>query len=142
MDPDDLRNGADRFDRCGDRIANGAMSPHLSERTRLERYKELFGVTPLKAYLVWTYAVLENGYGNDPHQFEKKHLLWALMFMKTYDRTNNLAARVGCDPKTFRKWVWKMIGVLSDLSGDVVSSGSADEFLCHWPSSHNFSIAV
>lgn len=55
------------------------------------------------------------------------HLLWALMFMKTYGKEKDLCGSAGgesgaVDPKTFRKWTWPFIQALGLLEFEVVSS--------------------
>ena len=50
------------------------------------------------------------------------HLLWTLMFLRLYDTEDILAARVGVVEKTYRKWVWLFIDLISYLEVDVVSS--------------------
>lgn len=49
------------------------------------------------------------------------HLLWALLFLKVYgsEHTHRMIANV--DEKTFRKWSWCFVHLLSDI--DVVSIG-------------------
>ena len=53
---------------------------------------------------------------------QPKHLLWCLFFLKSYTSENAVAASVGADEKTFRKWFWYVIGCLNDLEQDLVSS--------------------
>ena len=55
------------------------------------------------------------------------HLLWALMFMKTYGKEKGLCGSAGresgaVDPKTFWKWTWLFIQALGSLEFEVVSS--------------------
>ena len=51
-----------------------------------------------------------------PKQASPVHLLWSLMFLKVYasEHINSMIAEV--DEKTFRKWTWKFIRLLADLS--------------------------
>jgi hypothetical protein len=43
------------------------------------------------------------------------HLLWALMFLKQYNKEEVNASMAGCDEKTFRLWSWLVIRVIADL---------------------------
>ena len=53
----------------------------------------------------------------------KKHLLWSLLFLKLYATETVHAGLVGCDEKTFAKWVWKVVAALADLDVEYVSEG-------------------
>jgi len=44
-----------------------------------------------------------------------KHLLWALFFLKKYPTEHVGASRWNVTPKTFRKYIWKMIHTISQL---------------------------
>lgn len=48
------------------------------------------------------------------------HLLWSLLFLKTYDTTDVLAARVNTSPNTLRKWVWIVLRLIQKLKRKVV----------------------
>jgi len=73
--------------------------------------KSLFGVSSLVAYAVW-----ESIYISLPNSSQPEHLLWALIFLKTYssERTHSLIAQ--CDPKTFRKRSWEFVMYISNLT--------------------------
>jgi hypothetical protein len=50
-----------------------------------------------------------------------KHLLWAALFLKTYEAEGVLAGMVGpVDEKTFSKWVWYFVDKLHLIEQDVV----------------------
>ena len=53
---------------------------------------------------------------------EKRHLLWALLWLKQYTNEQSLAALVGVGRKTFRKWVWILIEDMANASVMKVSS--------------------
>ena len=55
-----------------------------------------------------------------------KHLLWALIFLKTYSTESSLAVAIGADEKTLRKWIFIIIYAISDLEDDWVGA-----FLVH-----------
>jgi hypothetical protein len=55
-----------------------------------------------------------------------KHLLWALYFLKVYPREGPECSAVGewrgaVNPKTMRKWVWRMLERMAKLADHVVS---------------------
>lgn len=50
-----------------------------------------------------------------------KHILWALLFLKTYATEDRLSRQVQVDRKTFRKWLWPTIKSIADLHLSVVS---------------------
>ena len=45
--------------------------------------------------------------------FKLKHLLWTLYFMKVYNSSDVSASFWKVDPKTYSKWVWKLIVFLN-----------------------------
>ena len=51
-----------------------------------------------------------------------KHLLWALIFLKTYTTESSLAVAIGVDEKTLQKWIFIIIYAISDLEDDWVGS--------------------
>ena len=58
-----------------------------------------------------------------PEGGHEEHMMWTLMFLKTYKTENNLTAFLGgIDEKTMRKWVVLFVKSLSELEGFVVSS--------------------
>ena len=57
----------------------------------------------------------------DARSAEPQHLLWCLLFLKTYDKESNLAAKCDLDEKTYRKWVWYFTDKISWLEAEVVS---------------------
>lgn len=72
------------------------------------RFRGLFGTTPLVCARLWE-LVLENV----PPAGRPKHLLWALLFLKVYAIEHVNAALVHSDEKTFRKWSWEFVQLLS-----------------------------
>jgi hypothetical protein len=52
-----------------------------------------------------------------------EHLLWSLMFLKTYAKQKVLCSLAGgVSDETFRKWTWNFILAIADLESVVVSS--------------------
>ena len=78
--------------------------------TSLRRFKAVFGISPDLALLVWN--------DNMPHPFgaTPKHLLWALLFLKLYSSESTHAILANCDEKTFRKWSWVFVKLISQSS--------------------------
>lgn len=50
-----------------------------------------------------------------------KHLLWALLFLKTYMSDDILSGMTDTSPKTFRKWARAYVVMISKLKHHVVS---------------------
>jgi len=54
---------------------------------------------------------------------EPKHLLWALLFLKTNLDDHNLSSKCeAVSEPTYRKWKWIFIGKISYLETEIVSS--------------------
>ena len=51
-----------------------------------------------------------------------KHLLWVLIFLKTYTTESSLVVAIGVDEKTLQKWIFIIIYAISDLEDDWVGS--------------------
>ena len=53
-----------------------------------------------------------------------KHILWVLIFRKTYTTESSLAVALGVDEKTLQKWIFitPIIYAISDLEDDWVGS--------------------
>jgi hypothetical protein len=86
----------------------------LSLKTKERRFKEHFGIKPEMCASLWALCLPFL-----PVDASPMHLLWTLYFLKQYNTECVNAAFSNCDEKTFRKWCWIMIGVLSSL--DLVS---------------------
>ena len=85
-----------------------------STTTTNRRFRSAFGINPLICRHVW------NLIANSPKSINvptarPKHLLWALLFLKQYNSTELNAAITGADKKTFRKWTWIFVTLMSDL---------------------------
>ena len=92
----------------------------LSEEN-LKTYTDHFGVSPKVFSTVWNRCHFEGKkIGNV--RLSPKHLLWGLMFLKTYGGTRTLCRAVGVkSPKTFRKYQWFVVKEISKLLPKVVS---------------------
>ena len=73
----------------------------LSTLTYERRFRKFFGVHWDHAYRAWGLIV---DLGNLPRASSGKHLLWALLHLKTYASKCVLASICECDEKTYRKW--------------------------------------
>lgn len=70
--------------------------------------------------VVWT-LVLSSGHTSFDFTPNPVHLLWALLFLKCYNKLPNNAAKAGCDEKTFSRWSWYFIKAIAALDVDIVS---------------------
>ena len=75
------------------------------------RFRCLFGVTPQVCSNIWQMMGerLPNG-------GQQQHLLWGLLFLKIYGTEDVLSSLAGVDRKTFRKWAWEFIHIISCLN--------------------------
>jgi hypothetical protein len=97
--------------------------------TEDRRFRELFGCGPLVALALWV-RIVENELA--PPKGIIRHMLWALLFLKTYATETILCQMVGVkDKKTFRKWSWKFVEAISMLEPIVVSSLLVVGKICH-----------
>lgn len=83
------------------------------------RFAAFFGAHPLLCSLVWR-RIYQAKQGSMPRA-APKHLLWALMFLKTYETEEVFSSKLEADEKTVRKWVWFFVHAIADLDVDVVS---------------------
>ena len=118
-DFDTEESGKRRLCMEANKIKDGHFGSHLCEDTLQRRFMSLFGVTFQICFLMWCLLDVEN---EGPHGACVCHLLWTLMFLKTYDTNDNLVGTCKVDPKTFRKWKWLMLFALTDLHHRTVSN--------------------
>jgi len=90
---------------------------HLCEHTVNRRFIALFGCSMHITAMIWALLDVVN---LGPDGAKLHHLLWALMFMKTYGTCSELACIFEVDEKTFRKWIWLIIIAISKIE-DIVS---------------------
>ena len=101
------------FAHCGSEMLR--KLPDGSDFTAHRRFRGVFGVSPDVCASVWTILGTAMPYGATP-----KHLLWSLFFLKCYATEHVNATVAGTDEKTFRKWAWTFVGLISNLR--IVSS--------------------
>jgi hypothetical protein len=82
-----------------------------SVNSGLKRFRSLFGTTPLICSLIWCKLVEDA-----PANSEPRHLLYALLFLKVYGTEAEYKSLTNCDEKTFRKWSWIFIDLISQLN--------------------------
>jgi hypothetical protein len=82
-----------------------------------------FGAEPEVCVEVWSRLEKDDAlFGPNGEEAFPCHLLWALLFLKTYDTEPVLAGMCGaCDEDTLRKWSWEFVEKVSDLEDQVVS---------------------
>jgi len=91
-----------------------------------KRWIAHFEVVPYVCLQLWELIVLDGL----PDQLAKPHhLLWALLFLKTYSTEAVLAGMCGCNEDTFRKYCWLFVDEISYLEHDVVCSLFIDQVL-------------
>ncbi len=81
-----------------------------SKLVGLRKFRAFSGVSPSTCEKLWN--LIDNKFNGS----EIKHLLWCLLFLKTYGTEHVNASIVGVDEKTLRLWVWRFIDKLSNLA--------------------------
>lgn len=105
---------------------NGGFEFHLSEddfktfcrlclkdvRLHDGSFKSFFGVSPSVASMCWKII----GHLQDvPREFNPSHLLFGFSFLKIYSTEEVHSGLFGVTPKTFRKWSWMAVKLLSQM---------------------------
>ena len=85
-------------------------APNSSSIVADRRFRGMFGVSPETCASLWN-MIGENA----PSRSFPTHLLWALLFLKCYATEHVNSVVAGVDEKTFRKWSWTFVGLLSDM---------------------------
>jgi hypothetical protein len=94
--------------------------PVNSDKLARDRFASSYGTEPLIVAILWQ-MLMNNSNKCDNSKPYPKHLLWALMFLKSYDTEMNIASRLRVDEKTYRKWLWIILPWIATLKRDVVS---------------------
>lgn len=81
-----------------------------SEAAGLRKFRAFFGISPKLCEIIWC-QIEDKPFGSKP-----KHLLWSMLFLKTYSTESINAAIVKADEKTYRSWVWRFVALLAGLS--------------------------
>ena len=74
------------------------------------RFRGLFGISVDVCVQVW------NLLGKRiPEASHPRHLLWALLFLKSYANETVISAMTGSDEKTQRLWIWQFVRAIARL---------------------------
>ena len=86
-------------------------------QTDLRDFRAVFGVHWNVCEKVWN---LLDDHGCYQKQRKPEHLLWAMLFLKSYGSEQVNSLIVGTTAKTYRKWVWRVVEEVSALNVMVV----------------------
>jgi hypothetical protein len=89
-----------------------------SNKAERRFFQSAYGTSPEVCSHTWDYV---NHYKVVPRKASPHHLLWAMIFLKSYASEAFLSALVGTTEKTYRKWIWVMVKSISRLYSKVVS---------------------
>jgi hypothetical protein len=81
-------------------------------------FKTTYGINHEVCSHTWELMTM---YQTKPRRSNPKHLLWALILLKSYGTEIFLARLWGTNEKTFRKWSWRIIEGISLMHSQVVS---------------------
>ena len=93
-------------------------------------FRARFGVSANVCFKIW--ELCENTFLRQ--NVHHKHLLWALLFLKTYTTEDILATMSGVTRKTFRFWTWLVVEVITKQKNNLV--GSAYLFCMRYPKAY------
>jgi hypothetical protein len=93
-----------------------------TEKGRLSDFPALFGVSPSVCAKTWNLLLEDDVNAGNGKGFLVKHLLWGLMFLKSYGTSAALAKLAGfvCR-ETYMKWTWIAVKRVASLRSKVVS---------------------
>jgi hypothetical protein len=119
---DPLPGSKEHFEQLGAEIMSRSAS-NVESTSFERRWITHFQVAALVIATVWEMLVTDP----DPDDRLDKgalpeHLLWAILFLRTYREESILAGMCGSvNEDTFRKWSWRFVLKISELEFDVVS---------------------
>ena len=91
------------FLKLGLSLFSEAARSDRSHATQNQHFNASCGVHPTVCVIVWgefkQFMLVEDA-------CKPKHLLWALIFLKTYTIKSSLAVAIGVDEKTLQKWIF------------------------------------
>ena len=111
----------DEIKRRGGEIT-GRIPAFGSHRVFLDKFISFFGVNPEVVLQAWALLARSFPDEDDIKKGGPERLLWALMLLKQSAAMTFLTKAAGCDEKTFRRWAWSYIKLLSYLQEQVVST--------------------
>ncbi len=121
-----MQNDSDFFLQLGLSLVLGGGRQH-SQSQATKQFHSLYGASPFVCSLLWGMIV---GFGELDPYCHPKHLMWTLLFLKTYLPETILSIMLDATEKTIRKWIWYIIDTLSDLEPDLVSAEDVQMFNC------------
>lgn len=100
---------------------------HRAPQEEDRAFRALFGCGPEIVLVLWNKLV-----SNDliPRNGQMKHLLWTLMYCKTYAKWKTMRKLTETDPKTLRKWIDLFYQSIQELSPYVVSLSLSTKQYC------------
>ena len=104
---------------CAMIFPHSKSAPYLSTMEKIQQYNCIFGPLPPTIKIIWLRLEQNNLLPPNPLP---KYLLWALAFLRTNMDEVSLSILTGTDRKTTRKWKWRFVYALSNLSSYVVST--------------------
>ena len=107
------------FLKLGMSLFSEAAQSDRSHVTQNQHFKLICGVHLTVSVIVWG-ELKQSMLVKDA--CKPKHLLWVLIFLKTYTTESSLVVAIGVDEKTLRKWIFIIIYAISDLEDDWVGS--------------------
>ena len=108
--------GLEMIEKLPSHLADNVEATMTQDRD----FRSQFGVNWRVCSSLWN--LLDEHFSSAPGlKRQPKHLLWALMFLKTYANESTYRCLTGVTEKTFRKWAWHVIGEIADLSPMIVS---------------------
>jgi DDE superfamily endonuclease len=124
-----MRATAPDFLAAGWSLLNQETKRSLSPDRLVMRFTTLFGASPALCAVVWK-LVHRRDTECDLGGAKPCHLLWALMFLKTYTTEVFLASTAEVDEKAFRKWSWRFVEAIAKLAPTVASYHSNNHIHC------------
>lgn len=119
MEPHEIKKGALNLEAVANRrMCQDMLGQHLCFATRDRRFREAFGISSESAFMLWIYLNVPN---EGPEGGRQVHMLWTLMFLKTYGMQNDLAGRCGVHRDTFRAWRNLFLERMASINDELVS---------------------
>ena len=119
----EFHNGALEMEAIANvRICQDMLGDHLCFATRDRRFREAFGISSKSAFILWTLLNVPN---EGPEGGKRAHLLWVLLFLKTYNTQHDLSGRCGVCKDTFKLWRNLFLERIASLAEEELVSSDA-----------------
>ena len=92
---------------------------HNITQTAKRDFVTFFGVHWTLCERVWNHL---DEYGPYKRTRKPEHLMWTLLFLRTYSNEKVHASVVNTTTKTFRKWTWRVAEEIALLEAHIVSA--------------------